>query len=83
VVAEELGLGVGLMGVEGVEGLPGPGGWGVGHGAGAPPGVVSWACRSSRGGRMLMERSQSVARRGQFSSGAFGGCMPNPWPPVA
>ena len=61
---------------------PGVGGCGMGQGADTPPPVMLW--RSSvRRGRMLMERSHAVARRGQFSSGALGGCMPKPWPPVA
>ena len=58
---------------------PGPGGWGVGQGVAGPPAGPSW----SLGGRMLMVRSQFSARRGQCSSGALGGCMPKPWPPVA
>jgi len=80
----------GLVGVEPVAVWPGPGGWGVGQGEGGPPlSLVPRSSRwllwwsSSRGGRMLMERSQAVASLGQFSSGALGGCMPKPWPPVA
>ena len=48
-----------------VAGRPGPGGCGVGQGEGAPPlSLVPRLLRrlSSRGGRMLMERSQAVAR---------------------
>ena len=74
----------GLEAVELVAGRPGVGAWGMGQGDGAPPPMASGLRRSpSRGGRMLMERSQAPARRGQFSSGALGGCMPKPWPPVA
>jgi hypothetical protein len=85
VVLEELGFELvagGLVGVEPFEGRPGVGGWGMGQGVGVPLGPsLTW--RSSRGGRMLIERSQAVASLGQFSSGALGGCMPKPWPPVA
>ena len=78
--AAAVGVGGLMGGVE--EGRPGPGGWGVGQGVGAPLGVsLPWW--PSRGGRMLMERSQAVASLGQCSSGALGGCMPKPWPPVA
>jgi len=85
VVVEELLLDEGgLVAVEPLAVWLGLGGWGLGQGDGAPPPMASGLRRSlSRGGRMLMERSQAVARRGQFSSGALGGCMPKPWPPVA
>jgi hypothetical protein len=62
---------------------PGVGGWGMGQGAEEPPGVLLALRSSSRDERILIERSHSVASRGQFSSGALGGCMPKPWPPVA
>ena len=68
--------------VAGVVARPGVGGWGIGQGDGVPVGPSLRWCWSL-GGRMLMERSQAVASRGQFSSGALGGCMPKPWPPVA
>ncbi len=58
-------------------------GWGMGQGVGVLVGASLARRVSLLEGRMLMERSQAVARRGQFSSGALGGCMPKPWPPVA
>ncbi len=65
VVDEEVALGDGWLMGGVVAGRPGPGGCGVGQGEGVPP--LSLAPRllrrlSSRGGRMLMERSQAVAR---------------------
>ncbi len=63
---------------------PGARGWGMGQGVEGTPPVALLAWRSLvRGGRILMERSQSVASLVQFSSGALGGCMPKPCPPVA
>jgi hypothetical protein len=72
----------GLVGDVVLEVRPGFGGWGIGQGDGVPLGPSLRWC-SSLGGRMLMERSHLSASLGQFSSGALGGCMPKPWPPVA